>query len=107
MKVMKNKFSLFIDIILQCTFIILTYFTSYVKTILQFILCINKVIHNVYYICTFGLLKGKSANTPSPIQREQYGGTVHLFIDKRRNPSRSTFMTLISTHYSNTIIKDK
>jgi hypothetical protein len=41
-----------------------------------------------------------------PIQREQYDGTVHLFIGKEHNPSKSTFMTLIPTHYPNTSIKD-
>jgi hypothetical protein len=40
------------------------------------------------YICTFGLTEGKKykrdaqANTS---QREQYGGTVHLFIGTGRN----------------------
>jgi hypothetical protein len=40
-------------------------------------------------------------------QREQYRDTVHLFIAQGRSPSKSTFMTLTSTHYSNTNIKDK
>jgi hypothetical protein len=26
------------------------------------------MVQNVYYICTFGLLKGKSVNTISPIR---------------------------------------
>jgi hypothetical protein len=52
------------------------------------------VIHNVYYICTFGLLEGKSTNA-IPIQREQYDGTVHLFIGMGRSQSKSKFMTLI------------
>ena len=34
-------------------------------------------------------------------------GTVHLFIGKGRSPRKSTFMTLTSTHYSSTNIKDK
>jgi hypothetical protein len=33
------------------------------------ILYIDKVIHNVYYICTFGLLEGESVNA-IPNQRE-------------------------------------
>jgi hypothetical protein len=65
----------------------------------------GKVVHNLYYNYTFGLLEGESANT-IPIQREHYGGTVHLFIGKGRNPSKSTFMTLICTHYPNTNIRD-
>jgi hypothetical protein len=62
------------------------------------------MVHNVYYICTFGLLKGEY-NFHN--QHEQYRGIVHLFIGKGRGPSKSTFMTLIFTHYSNTNIKDK
>jgi hypothetical protein len=84
-----------------------THFISHVKPIIQCILYINKMIQSVYYICTFGLLEGKSANIVSQIQREQYEDTVHLFIGKRHSPSKSTFMTLISIHYSNTNIKDK
>jgi hypothetical protein len=37
---------------------------------------INK---NMYYIDTFGLLKGLDVRVIT-IQREQYGATVHLFI---------------------------
>jgi hypothetical protein len=84
-----------------------TLFISHVKPIIQFILYINKMIQSVYYICTFSLLEGKSANIASQIQRERYGDTVHLFIGKGRSPRESTFMTLISIHYSNTNIKDK
>jgi hypothetical protein len=68
---------------------------------------ISKVIQSIYYICTFDLFEGKSANTASPMKHEQYRGIVHLFIDKWRSPSKSTIMTLISTNYSNTNIKDK
>jgi hypothetical protein len=35
------------------------------------------------------------------IQREQYGGTVHLFIGKRRSSSKSTFMSLTFTYDRN------
>jgi hypothetical protein len=104
---MKNKSSFFIDIISQCNVIIITHFTSHIKTILQSILSIIKVTQNVYYIYTFGLFEGKSTNTTFLVQREQYGGTVHLFIGKGHNPNKSTFMTLTSTHYSNTNINDK
>jgi hypothetical protein len=110
---MKNESSLFMDIILQCNIITITYFISHVRTMSQSILYINKVIQYIYiyiyiyYICTFGLIKGKNANTVSPIKREQYGGAVHLFIGKGSSPSKNTIMTLISSHYSNTNIKDK
>ena len=62
---------------------------------------------NVYYICTFGLFEGERANTISPISVNSMRGTIHLFIGKGCSPSKSTFMTLIFTHYSNTNIKDK
>jgi hypothetical protein len=35
------------------------------------------------------------------IQREQYGGTVHLLIGTGRSPGRITFTTLICTHDHN------
>jgi hypothetical protein len=35
------------------------------------------------------------------IQREQYGGTVHLFIGMGRSPGKSTFITLTFIHYCN------
>jgi hypothetical protein len=81
------------------------HFISHVKTVLQSTSYINKVIPNVHYICTFGLLEGKSVNK-FPIQRPQYGGTVHLFIGKEHSPRKSTFMTLICTYYPNRSIKD-
>jgi hypothetical protein len=52
------------------------------------------------YICTFGLTEGKKskrdvrANTS---QREQYGGTVHLFIDTGCSLCKITFMTFMFT----------
>jgi hypothetical protein len=35
-------------------------------------------------------------------QREQYGGTVHLFIGKGHSPNKITFMPLITNHDYNT-----
>jgi hypothetical protein len=35
------------------------------------------------------------------IQREQYGGTVHLFIGTGHSPSKNTFMTLTCAHNRN------
>jgi hypothetical protein len=35
-------------------------------------------------------------------QREQYGGTVHLFIGTRRSPVKITFMTLITSYNHDT-----
>jgi hypothetical protein len=40
------------------------------------------------YKCTFGLKEGKSTcvtQKQMPSEREQYGGTVHLFIGTGRN----------------------
>jgi hypothetical protein len=41
------------------------------------------------------------------LKREQYGGTVHLFIGMGRSPSKSTIMTLKPIHCLNTVTKDK
>jgi hypothetical protein len=52
------------------------------------------------YICTFGLIDGKKskrdarANTS---QREQYGGTVHLFIGIGRSLCKITFILFMFT----------
>jgi hypothetical protein len=62
-KVMKNKSSFFIEIILQCNIMIITHFILHVKMMLRSVLCINKMIQILYYICTFALLKRESANT--------------------------------------------
>jgi hypothetical protein len=56
--------------------------------------------HMKYYINTFGLLEGVGTR-PIRIQREQYGGTVHLFIGMGRSPGKNTFMTLACTHNRN------
>jgi hypothetical protein len=48
-----------------------------------------------YYKCTFGLRKGKGTSVTQkqmPSQREQYGDTVHLFIDTGPSPYKITFM---------------
>jgi hypothetical protein len=47
------------------------------------------------YKCTFGLKEGKSTSVTQkqmPSQREQYGSTVHLFIDTGHNPCKITSM---------------
>jgi hypothetical protein len=52
-----------------------------------------KMISN--YKCTFGLKEGKSTSVTQkqmPSQREQYGCTVHLFIDTGRSPCKITSM---------------
>jgi hypothetical protein len=67
---MKNKSLLFIDIILQCNIITITHFISLVRTMLQSVLYINKVIQNTYYICTFDLLEEENAYTTFLMHRE-------------------------------------
>jgi hypothetical protein len=47
------------------------------------------------YICTFGLTENESTSVTqemSTSQREQYVGTVHLFIGTRHNPCKITSM---------------
>ena len=47
------------------------------------------------YKCTFGLKEGESTSVTQkqmPSQREQYGGTVHLFIGTGYNPYKITYM---------------
>jgi hypothetical protein len=56
----------------------------------------NKHQRYLYYINTFGLLEGENARVIT-ILREQYGVTVHLFIDTGRSPDKITFMPLTST----------
>jgi hypothetical protein len=47
-----------------------------------------KTISN--YICTLSLIEGKGKSRMR--KREQYGGTVHLFIGTGRNLCEFTFM---------------
>ena len=57
------------------------------------------------YKCTFSLERDESTcvtQKQMPNQREQYGGTVHLFIGTGHSPSKNTFMTLTCTHDLNT-----
>jgi hypothetical protein len=49
------------------------------------------MVHNVHYIYTFGLFDGDDVRAIT-IQREQYGGTVHLFIGNRKASCVITFM---------------
>jgi hypothetical protein len=47
------------------------------------------------YKCTFGSKEGKSTSVTQkqmPSQREQYGGTVHLFIGTGHSPCKITLM---------------
>jgi hypothetical protein len=54
------------------------------------------------YICTFGSTEGKRFKRDAQAsfyQREQYGGTVHLFIDTGRSSVKITFMSS-TTNYN-------
>jgi hypothetical protein len=74
----------------------------------------NKQLHNIInslyypgktetilnYKCTFDLIEDKKYKCDaraSTSQREQYGGTVHLFIGTRRSLCKITFMPFIFT----------
>ena len=49
------------------------------------------------YKCTFGLKEGNGTSVTQkqmPSQREQYGSTVHLFIDAGRSPRKITSMSI-------------
>jgi hypothetical protein len=67
------------------------YLISNVQVILRYISYINKLTYNSRYIGIFGLLEGKDVNT-IPIQRERYGGIVHLFTINRAASYGVTFM---------------
>jgi hypothetical protein len=57
------------------------------------------------YKCTFSLKGDESTSVTQkqmPSQREQYGDTVHLFIDMGHNPYKITFMPF--TFGSNSIV---
>jgi hypothetical protein len=52
------------------------------------------------YICTFGLTEGEKSKRDAQVntsQREQYGGTVHLFIGTGRSLCKITFMPFMFT----------
>jgi hypothetical protein len=54
------------------------------------------------YIRTFGLTEDKESKCDVRVntsQREQYGGTVHLFIGMGRSPVKITFMSF-TTNYN-------
>ena len=51
----------------------------------------------LYYIDTFGLFEGDDARAIT-IQREQYGGTIHLFIGNRKGSCAITFMPSMITY---------
>jgi hypothetical protein len=56
------------------------------------------------YIYTFGLIEGKNLSDVRVItsQREQYAGTVHLFIGTGCSPDKITFMPLTTNHNRDT-----
>jgi hypothetical protein len=61
------------------------------------------------YKCTFGSKKGKSTSVTQklmPCQREQYWGTVHLFIGTGRSPCKITLMPFTFANDSIVIHRD-
>jgi hypothetical protein len=57
----------------------------------------DKHNQNLYYIDTFDLFKGDGARAIT-IQREQYEGTIHLFIGNRKGSCAITFMPSTITY---------
>jgi hypothetical protein len=57
----------------------------------------------LYFIDTFGLTEGENVGDTRAItiQREQYGGTVYLFIGTRHNPNKITSMSLLTNYNHN------
>jgi hypothetical protein len=54
----------------------------------------------VDYICIFGLREGEKSKRDAQVstsQREQYGGTVHIFIGTGRSLCKITFMPFMFT----------
>jgi hypothetical protein len=64
----------------------------------------NRCSQYLYIIDTFGLTEGENVGDAGviTIQREQYRGTVHLFIGTRRSPDEITSMSLITIYDHNT-----
>jgi hypothetical protein len=58
----------------------------------------------LYIIDTFGLTKGENVSDAEAItmQREQYRGTIHLFIGTGCSPDEITSMSLITNYDHNT-----
>jgi hypothetical protein len=65
----------------------------------------DEIIIILNCICTFGLIEGKQfkhdaqANTS---QREQYRGTIHLFIGTGSSPVKITFMSSTTSYNHDT-----
>ena len=60
------------------------------------------------YKCTFGLKEGESTSVTQkqmPSQREQYGGTVHLFIGTGRSPCKITLVPFTFINNSMIILR--
>jgi hypothetical protein len=57
----------------------------------------------LYFIGTFGLTEGENVSDTGAItiQREQYIGTVHLFIGTGRSPDEITSMSQITNYNHN------
>jgi hypothetical protein len=64
----------------------------------------NRCSLYLYIIDTFGLTEGENVGDAwaITIQREQYGGIVHLFIGTGHSPDEITSMSLITNYNRNT-----
>jgi hypothetical protein len=70
---------------------------NYVALLIDlYYIIMDEIILILNYICTFSSIEGKKFKRDAPAntgQREQYGGTVHLFIGTGRSPVKITFMS--------------
>jgi hypothetical protein len=63
----------------------------------------NKFPKYLYYTDTFGLPEGENVSDARviTIQREQYRGTVYLFIGTGRIPDKITYISMLTNYNHN------
>jgi hypothetical protein len=75
-----------------------------------YVLIIHLFLHSIKHVWISTMLilhwylrlaRRRGCERVNTIQREQYSGTVHLFIGTRRSPGKSTFMSLTSIYSHN------
>jgi hypothetical protein len=78
-------------------------YNSKLFTFFFYFLNMSRCSQYLYFIDTFGLTEGVNVGDVGAITiyREQYGGTVHLFIGTRRSPDKITSMSLLTNYNHN------
>jgi hypothetical protein len=79
-------------------------YNSKLFTFFFYLLNMIRCSQYLYFIDTFGLTEGENVGDARAIkiQREQYEGTVHLFIGTGRSPDKITSMSLLTNYNHNT-----